>query len=307
MNYFKYKNTILKGSLVMEKELCQHFTRPIMEVIKSRYSVRTYQPEKLPKEIKDQLRKYAAAIEGPFVPKVRLELIDSFEISEKAGGKFGTYGVIKGAQDYIAAIVENGEKDLEQLGYILEKFILYATSIELGTCWMGGTFRRSEFAKLVGLKEDEMLAIVTPIGHPKDKKSIVESFMRFAASSNQRKPWKELFFNESFDMPLEYKAAKEYAEAFESVRLAPSASNKQPWRILKKGKAYHFYLKPNKGYAEGLGFNIQRVDLGIAMCHFEMALQELGIKGRWVVENPQINAAEIQNLHYTVSWMGVAE
>ena len=131
--------------------------------------------------------------------------------------------------------------------------------------------------------------------------------MRFAASSNQRKPWKELFFNESFDMPLEYKAAKEYAEAFESVRLAPSASNKQPWRILKKGKAYHFYLKPNKGYAEGLGFNIQRVDLGIAMCHFEMALQELGIKGRWVVENPQINAAEIQNLHYTVSWMEAAE
>ena len=66
-------------------------------------------------------------------------------------------------------------------------------------------------------------------------------------------------------------------------------------------------MPQNKGYAEGLDFNIQRVDLGIAMCHFEMVLQELGIKGRWVVENLQINAAEIQNLHYTVSWMGAVE
>jgi nitroreductase len=265
--------------------------------------VRTYRPEKLSEEIKNQLRKYATGIKGPFVPNVRLELIDSFEILEKTGGKIGTYGVIKGAQDYVAAIVESGEKDLEQLGYVLEKFILYAASIELGTCWMGGTFKKSEFSKLVALKEDEILPIVTPVGHPGDRKSVIESFMRFAAGSNQRKPWKELFFNESFSMPLEEKGSEEYLEALEAVRLAPSASNKQPWRILKKGKAYHFYLKPNKGYGEGLGFNIQRIDMGIAMCHFEMLLRELGIKGGWKVENPQVDTTGIENVVYTVTWM----
>ncbi|SET73972.1 Nitroreductase family protein [Natronincola peptidivorans] len=285
----------------MKKENHQHFKRPIMDVIKNRYSVRTYRGDKLEENIKNQLRAYAAKIKGPFTPKVRLELIDCLEILEKTGGKIGTYGVIKGAQDYMAAIVEDGERNLEELGYVLEKFILYATAIELGTCWLGGTFKKGEFAKLVALKENETMPIVTPVGYPATKKSVVESFMRFAAGSNQRKAWKELFFHESFDTPLEEKEAKEYLQALEAVRLAPSASNKQPWRILKKGEKYHFYLKENKGYGEKLGFNIQRVDMGIAMCHFEMVLQEAGIKGTWRVEKP--DATEIENLVYTVSWV----
>ncbi|KJF26998.1 nitroreductase [Clostridium aceticum] len=276
-----------------------------MEVVSSRYSVRTYRPDKLSEEIKGDLRKYADSIKGPFGPKVRLELIDSVEILEKNGGKIGTYGVIKGAQDYIAAIVENTEKDLEELGYILEKFILYAASIELGTCWLGGTFKRSEFAKLVRLKENEKMPIVTPVGYPRDKKSVVESLMRFAVGANKRKPWNQLFFNENFSKPLEKKDTKKYSEALEAVRLAPSASNKQPWRILKSGSSYHFYLKGDKGYGEKLGFNIQRIDMGIAMCHFEMTLQEEGIKGSWRIEAPQVDHAGIENLSYVVSWIEI--
>jgi nitroreductase len=287
----------------MNNEHAKYFNRPLMEVIKSRYSVRTYRPEKLSEEVKNQLKEYAVAIEGPFAPKVRLELIENNEILDKVGGKIGTYGVIKGAQDYIAAIVERGEYDLEQLGYALEKLILYATSKGLGTCWLGGTYRKKDFAKLVKLEENEILPIVTPIGQPGDKKSVVESMMRFAAGSNNRQPWKELFFNESFNSPFEEKFLKEYVEALEAVRLAPSASNKQPWRILKKGKVYHFYLKEKKGYGKALGFNIQRIDMGIAMCHFEMVLQEAGKQGRWVVEDPQVDPAGIENLEYTVSWV----
>ncbi|MDF2545950.1 MAG: nitroreductase [Anaerosolibacter sp.] len=286
----------------MSKENNHHFERPIMEVVRNRYSVRTYKAEKLSDKMKSQLDQYAADIKGPFGPKVRLELISSTDILEKADGKIGTYGVIKGAQDYIAAIVENGEKDLEQLGYVLENLILYAASIGLGTCWLGGTFKKSEFVRLVSLKDNEIMPIVTPIGYPGDKKSVVESFMRFAAGSNQRKPWKELFFNERFSVPLEEKNLQDYASALEAVRLAPSASNKQPWRILKKGRTYHFYLKTNKGYGEKLGYNIQRIDMGIAMCHFQMVLQESGIKGSWRVENPQVDTAGLENLAYTVSW-----
>lgn len=35
-------------------------------------------------------------------------------------------------------------------------------------------------------------------------------------------------------MPLEKEEAGNYEAALEMVRIAPSASNKQPWRILKK-------------------------------------------------------------------------
>jgi len=32
--------------------------------------------------------------------------------------------------------------------------------------------------------------------------------------------------------------------------------------------------------------DLQRVDMGIAMCHFELAVREAGIEGRWVTDQP---------------------
>ena len=281
----------------------QHFEKPINEVVKNRYSVRTYEPENLSDEMKNSLKTYAEAIKGPFSPRVRLEIINDLENTD---GKLGTYGVIKGAKDYIAAIVEDGEKDLEQLGYILEQFILYATSKNIGTCWLGGTFKKSDFSKLLTVEENEKFLIVTPIGHPRDKKSMLESFMRFAAGSNHRKEWMELFYEEDFNNPLQENNSQ-YSEALEAVRLAPSASNKQPWRVLKKDDGYHFYLKADKGYGDKLGFNIQRVDIGIAMCHFEMVLQEFGKKGSWIIQNPGVDTSALNDLSYTVSWKETVE
>lgn len=279
------------------------FGQPIMELIKTRYSVRTYDSKQLTNEIKNELKDYGSSIDGPFSPKVRIELINHSDIMEVSGGKIGTYGVIKGAEDYIAAIVDSGEKDLEQLGYVLEKFILFATSKKLGTCWLGGTFKKSDFLKLVTLKGNELFPIVSPIGYPKDKKSTIESFMRFAAGSNHRKPWIELFFNQNLNTQLTPEIANEYEQALEGVRLAPSASNKQPWRIVKVRNAYHFYLKPNKGYGDKLGYNIQRIDMGIAMCHFEIILEELGINGSWQIDNPELDTSTKEHLNYTVSWI----
>lgn len=297
----------LRGIIHVNNEKKQHFNKPIMEVIKSRSSVRSYNTDKLSEETKIDLIKYANSIKGPFSPKVRLEFIDNYNILDKSNGKIGTYGIIKGAQHFIIAIVEDGEYNLEQLGYVLEKFILYAASLGLGTCWMGGTFKRSDFAKLVELKGGEIFPIVTPIGYPKDQRSIVENFMRYAAGSNQRKPWNELFYNESFSNPIEFKDVEKYADALEAVRLAPSASNKQPWKILKSGNVYNFYLKANKGYADGLGFNIQKIDMGIAMSHFEMILQEKGINGYWNVEDIQNKNVEAEGMTYCASWMEATE
>ena len=291
----------------MSNDRFQHFNRPIMEIIKNRCSVRSYSKNRISEETKKKLMKYANSIKGPFYSKVRLEFIDSYDILQKSEGKIGTYGIIKDAQHFIVSIVKDEENNLMQLGYILEKLILYATSLGLGTCWMGGTFKRSDFAKFVHLGEGETLPIVTPIGYPQEKRSVVDNFMRYAAGSNQRKSWKELFYDESIIVPLELDDSNEYAEALEAVRLAPSASNKQPWIIIKKNDTYSFYLKQNKRYAEGLGFNIQEIDMGIAMCHFEMVLQEKGIKGFWRVENLQEENPNFEGLTYCVSWIEASE
>jgi hypothetical protein len=41
--------------------------------------------------------------------------------------------------------------------------------------------------------------------------------------------------------------------------------------------------------------------MGIAMCHFELAANETGIKGRWKVENPDISSVP-EDIEYVVSW-----
>jgi len=86
------------------------------------------------------------------------------------------------------------------------------------------------------------------------------------------------------------------------VRIAPSASNQQPWRIIrdKSGKNFHFYLKRTKGYNKLFqGISLQNIDMGIAMCHFELTAKEAGLKGNWNIEN---NGPATEGLEYIVSW-----
>lgn len=287
----------------MNKESNQYFEKPITDIIKSRHSVRTYNSEKLSEELKSKLLEYAKDIKGPFDAKVRMELIDEIKASEMGSGKIGTYGVIKGVSSYVAAVVEEGDKSLEQLGYCLESLVLYAVSLGLGTCWLGGTFKKSQFSKIVNLKENEILPIVSPIGYEANKKRIVETIMRRAVGSDNRKKWNELFYNGNFQTSMDEKSAGNYASAFEMVRLAPSASNKQPWRILKQDNYCHFYIESAKGYSKALGFNIQRIDMGIAMCHFEMTMVEAGIKGHWINEYSRQLAVLNENMEYIISWV----
>lgn len=87
----------------------------------------------------------------------------------------------------------------------------------------------------------------------------------------------------------------------EMVRLAPSASNKQPWRIIKDGEGFHFYLSPSKGYSKNLGLDIQRIDMGIAMCHFELTAKDLGLSGSWTADELQVKKHR-DNEEYLITW-----
>lgn len=276
------------------------FQDPITEIIKRRISVRNYEKKPLSEDMKKKLSAYIEGIKGPFNAKVRFKLVDS-TIAADSNIKLGTYGIIKGVSAFVASAVEKGDMSLEELGYELESFVLYATSLGLGTCWLGGTFKKGEFAKALELKETELLPIVTPIGYPASSQGIVGSLMRTLAGSNNRKPWEELFFNNSFDKSLTKEDSGNYAEALEMVRLAPSASNKQPWRIVREGDNFHFYISHTKGYASGLGFDMQKIDMGIAMCHFEFTLREAGIEGSWKNSKTNIKLPS-ESLEYIVSW-----
>ena len=119
--------------------------------------------------------------------------------------------------------------------------------------------------------------------------------MRKGIQADKRKDSKELFFINDFATPLSYEE-EERREALELVRLAPSATNSQPWRIVKKDNKYHFYLKHSKGYDTEKG-DIQKVDMGIALYHF-MALE----KGNVILDNPSIPCEEGIEYLFTVTF-----
>lgn len=259
-----------------------------VEAIRKRISVRSYQDKPVDDQLRKELEDYSSSFDsGPFGAEVRFRLLDLKPLGRDEMRRLGTYGVIKGASLYILGAIKEGPGALEDLGYCLEKIILKATTLGLGTCWLAGTFKRSAFAEKMDLAEDELLPAITPVGYPKQGISTADKMLRFSAGSKKRKPWVELFFHADGKTPLKESEAGEYREALEAVRMGPSASNRQPWRIIKgNSNLYHLFLKENKIYNRILGkIRIQNIDMGIAMCHFEMAAQEQGLAGYWDVSN----------------------
>lgn len=275
----------------------------MVESIKIRTSSRNYEERTIEPEKRRQIENYLSSNEkGPFGSTLRFQLFDFAEEGQEQTEKLGTYGVIKGARLFIVGSVIEADKAMEDYGYCMEKNILMATSLGLGTCWLGGTFKRSSFAKKIGLSANEVIPAVSPLGYATEKKRLTDSLFKFFARSKTRKPWEKLFYSNDFNTPLIKSDVERYATCLEAVRLAPSASNQQPWRILRKegNNTFHFYLKRAKMYAKAIKrIDLQKVDMGIAMCHFELAARELGPKGNWQQQGNQTNREEKE---YIVSW-----
>lgn len=274
-----------------------------IEIIKRRTSCRTYSDKGIDQDKLDELRKFLAAnTDSPFNSIIRFQLLDFSEPETLEIKAPGTYGVIRGAKYFIAGAVGNHPKSMEDYGYCMEKNILKATAMELGTCWLGGTFNRSGFGEKMGLVSDELLPAISPVGYSGNKRSIVDRLFRLSAGSDKRKSWHDLFFNENIRTPLQKESSSPYEKPLECVRIGPSASNKQPWRIIKEGGNLHFYLSRTPGYNAVFGdIKMQNIDMGIAMCHFELSARELGLKGDWKVTDPRMQTGDAE---YIVSWIG---
>lgn len=279
---------------------------PVTQIIAQRYSCRTYQERPIEAGMCLQLQTTLDSLHtGPLGSKTRFLLVAANEADRQSLRGLRTYGFIRGATGFIIGAVQEQEKALEDFGYQMEKAILAATELGLGTCWLGGSFSQSGFAKKIGVKRDEFVPAVTATGYIPEAPTSRDAAFRRRIQADCRFPWEQLFFDGTLDRPLSAEAAGTYAQPLEMLRLGPSASNKQPWRIVRAGNTWHFYLQRTPGYGKGsLLFGVlrladlQRVDMGIAMSHFELAAQELGLAGHWEVSDPGLAPA----LEYIVTW-----
>jgi hypothetical protein len=271
------------------------FSKPIDLIISGRKSVRTYKDLVIPKKDKSAINDFISRdIQTPFNSEIRFEIIETAELDRDQLRSLGTYGMINGAKNFIAGTVKKNTtpdgkisiaaEKLTDYGFAMEKIILHLSDAGFGTCWLGGTFNKSGFSKKINTTSEEVIPAVTPFGYESTKRALVDRMIRGVAGSKHRKQWDELFFKNDFTTPLSSDEASVYAKPLEMVRVAPSASNKQPWRILKdkKTEALHLFLQRTKNYPKmPFGIDMQIIDMGIAMCHFELTCRELAIEGRW--------------------------
>ncbi len=292
------------------------YSKPVSGIIRSRFSCRTYSREPIPEEQRLLLRSAAEAVRtGPLGSPLRFGLLAAEEGDQSALRGLGTYGVIRNPAGFLvgAVVVSSYGRSstgtgtyLEDFGYTMESLILAATDLGLGTCWLGGFFTRGPFSRRFGLTGGERIPAVASVGVIADPSAAKAGLFRRLASADARLPWDSLFFDGAFGVPLSRSAAGRSEEPLELVRLAPSAVNRQPWRVVRQGRRWHFFLRRTSRHTRGAAarsrpVDLQRVDLGIAMCHFELAQRESGILGGWVLQSPGLTLQD-RLTEYIASW-----
>lgn len=229
----------------------------ILESIRMRKSTRTFDGNPLSDSDISEINRMLENTASPFGGKVFTHIYNV-----RAGEDVkvpSTYGVIKGARTFMLLGVDESleKQSLISLGYIGEAAVLKATSMGIGSCWLGGTFSRKDFSMAAAMPAGYRTVAVIPVGYPADKDRFLVRLMRKMAGSDSRKPFSELFFEAQWGKPLPEDCT--VGVGLEAVRLAPSSTNSQPWRVIVAGDKIHFYYKPGQ-YA--------LIDMGIALYHF---------------------------------------
>ena len=259
----------------------------IADMIRKRRSVRTFDGNGLSEESLQHILACAEGAENPYGISITWKILNA-----KKDGLNSP--VITGTDIWISGKMKRVPHAEEAFGFSFEKTVLFAEAQGIGTTWIAGTMNRDAFEKAMDLAEDEVMPCVSPLGIPAEKMALRETLMRKGVKADTRLPFSQLFFDGSFETPLSADTAGRLADVLEAVRLAPSAVNKQPWRVVIADDRAHFYEKQSSGFTADDVWDIQKIDMGIALCHFELTAREAGLDISFEQSDPGLSSAGMQ-------------
>lgn len=164
------------------------------------------------------------------------------------------------------------------LGYRMEQVSVQLHRMGIGSCFIGTMGREDNINQLVNLPPRSVTGAVLAIGKP--------------ASSNlelkpkKRLPLEKIAFLENLSTPL--RAPGELAPIMEAARVAPSATNAQPWRLLWKKPELFLFVTPKK-LANLLSNEYRKYclyDGGICMANISMSLKAHNLPAKWEFLDP---------------------
>lgn len=237
----------------------------IIEAIKKRRSVRTYDDRPLSDSDRKAVEEAISSATTPFSGEITLRLVS---VGEGQEFRPSTYGVIKGARDFLLLALDDADASALKGGYVAEEVILKATELGLGTCWMTGTFQSSSFETATDFPAGQKLTAVIPIGYPEGER-LLGRVMRSFVGASKRKPLGDMFFMNNFETPLPETGP--FGKELAMMRLAPSAKNRQPWRALVRGNQVDFYCRDKSRSV--------LLDMGIGLSHFALTAEAENVVG----------------------------
>ena len=174
------------------------------------------------------------------------------------------YGMFSGVRNYIAFVTDGRDAvELEKVGYYGELLVLLATSLGLGTCWVGGSFNRKAVER--GLTSGHKVPLVVALGNVEAAPSGKERLIR-GQVHRKVKPLAELYTS---DGPV----PDWFMDGMRAVAQAPSAANRQAVVFDYRDGAVVATVKGSSA----LTASYDGVDLGIAKAHFEIGADD----GTW--------------------------
>lgn len=232
----------------------------LYQTIFKRKSIRKFKMDSLPEATLDSIKEYATQIKELFPIKIELEYLNTKKIKSLLAIK---------APHYLLLYSEKKDNYLLNAGFILEQLDLYLSASGIGACWLGMAKPSEEILSKDGLEFVIMLAFGAP----------AEPLHRQNVSEFKRKTVPKI------------SNCMEGNDLIEAIRLAPSASNGQPWYLqLNESELVLSREKLNLFKVKLLG-KMNQIDMGIACAFADVILRQQGKNPNFYVasdENKQI-------------------
>lgn len=260
----------------------------MIDLIKKRKSVRTYKESEIEENKINEIKNFLndkENLKGPLDNIIDIRLVKASKINKK---DFFSYGYIKNAEYYLVGITLNNDNAYIDLGYVLEKLVLYLTKLDIGTCWLGTIGTQENIKEILDIDPKYYVPACVSIGKIA-KPRLFEKVMKFFIG------FKDKSFEQFYLGDID-KVKPEVKKSIKLLSQAPSSINSKPWRILNKDDFYYFYIKTNSKRKK-----MNKIDLGISMFHFESVLNEYDITGMWYVEYPK-QTFEKENIYYMATF-----
>jgi len=247
----------------------------MLAAIHQRFSVRSYANRSVEPALLERLLEVAENVDPVSDAPPRIGLINGADAVQRVlTFMIGSYGLVQNAPHLLAGILpDESERARVDLGYVLEHVVLEATRLDLGTCWITGSYDAQRAEDAVTLAPGEVAAAVCALGYPTEEGlgRLHTQLIRRLAGGHKRKALTKIVFSERWGEPWSPEGADPtLVTALKHARLAPSAHNGQPWR---------FIVQPR-----GLSLAVvgpQFIDAGIVMSHVTLAAAAAEREGHW--------------------------